>query len=76
MVDAAIKAGTSSAASTATAGRDTAVLDELVDLGMDLARAFKAKAAAALQADDLDRAVAAAAGFNRTALGIRRARPG
>ncbi|WP_395678352.1 hypothetical protein [Inquilinus sp.] len=61
------------AAPPATVTRDTAVLDELMDLGMDLARAFKAKAAAALQADDLDRAVAAAAGFNRTALGIRRA---
>jgi hypothetical protein len=75
MAEATIRSPSQAAAPPATAevGRDIAVLDELVDLGMDLARAFKAKAAAALQADDLDRAVAAAAGFNRTALGIRRA---
>ncbi len=73
MAKAAAPSDTPAAAPPATATRETAMLDELMDLGMDLARGFKAKAAAALQADDLDRAVAAAAGFNRAALGIRRA---
>ncbi|WP_395676432.1 hypothetical protein [Inquilinus sp.] len=61
------------AAPPATGGRDAAVLDELVDLGMDLARSFKAKSKDLLKADDLDRAAVAEASFNRTALGVRRA---
>ncbi|MBW8724635.1 MAG: hypothetical protein JF625_05695, partial [Inquilinus limosus] len=72
MAKAAAPSDTPAAAPPATATRAAAMLDELMDLGMDLARAFKAKADAALQADDLDRAVVAADSFNRTALGVRR----
>ncbi len=72
MAKATAPSDTPAAAPPATATRAAAMLDELMDLGMDLARAFKAKADAALQADDLDRAVVAADSFNRTALGIRR----
>lgn len=77
MAKAATRSRSQAAAPLATAtgevGREAAVLDELMDLGMDLARAFKAKAGALLQADDLDRAAVAEVSFNRTALGVRRA---
>jgi hypothetical protein len=73
MVKAAIQAGTPTAASPATDEADTTMLSELAGLAMELARAFQARAVAAIQADDLDRAGKAEASFNRTALGIRRA---
>ncbi|WP_343716377.1 hypothetical protein, partial [Inquilinus sp.] len=75
MVDGAVNAGTPAAASPATgqAGRYAEVLAELTEMALELARAFKGTALAAVRAGDLDRAAVAEAGFNRTALGIRRA---
>ncbi|KGM35126.1 hypothetical protein [Inquilinus limosus] len=75
MVDGAVNAGTSSAAAPATgqAARYAEVLAELTEMALELARAFQVRALAADRAGDLDRAVVAEAGFNRTALGIRRA---
>uniref|UniRef100_UPI0031D6A601 hypothetical protein n=1 Tax=Inquilinus sp. TaxID=1932117 RepID=UPI0031D6A601 len=75
MVDGAVNAGTPAAASPATgpAGRYAEVLAELTEMALELARAFQGTALAAVRAGDLDRAAAAEAGFNRTALGIRRA---
>lgn len=75
MVDGTIKARTPFATSPATQApaRAVEVLSELTELALELARALQAKALAAVQADDLGRAGKAEAGFNRTALGIRRA---
>ncbi|WP_395673312.1 hypothetical protein [Inquilinus sp.] len=52
---------------------DDAILSGLIQLSAALARAFQAQGAAALEADDLDRASKAATQFNRLFLGIRRA---
>ncbi|WP_395678181.1 hypothetical protein [Inquilinus sp.] len=52
---------------------DDAILSGLIQLSAALARAFQAQGAAALEADDLDRAAKAATQFNRLFLGIRRA---
>ena len=75
MVDAAVNAGTPAAAAPATgqAGRYAEVLAELTEMALELARAFQGTALAAARTGDLDRAAIAEAGFNRTALGIRRA---
>ena len=62
------------AASPATdeAARDTEVLSELMELGLQLARAFQAQGLAAIQAGDPDKAGDAETRFNHLALGIRR----
>jgi hypothetical protein len=75
MVDGAISSGPSSAASPATevAAQDAAVLSELTELALGLARGFQAQGVAALEAGDLDRAGEAETRFSSLFLGIRRA---
>jgi hypothetical protein len=58
---------------TPLAGRAPELLAELAELGMAAARAFQAQVVKAANAGDLDRAAVAEAGFNRSALGVRRA---
>ncbi|MFE0754875.1 hypothetical protein ACFW16_13055 [Inquilinus sp. NPDC058860] len=73
MVDAAINAGTPSAASPAADEADAAMLSRMAALAEALAAGFQAQGLAALKAGDLDRAGKAEAGFNSLFLGIRRA---
>lgn len=53
--------------------RDVEVLSRLMELGLEMAEVFQAQAIAAAKAGEDDKAAAAEAGFNRTALGVRRA---
>ncbi|OWJ66194.1 hypothetical protein [Inquilinus limosus] len=71
MVDDAIKAEIPPAASPAT--DEAAVLSELTELALGLARGFQAQGVAALEAGDLDRAGEAETRFSSLFLGIRRA---
>jgi hypothetical protein len=75
MVDGAINSETPSAASPATevAAQEAAVLSELTELALGLARGFQAQGMAALEAGDLDRAGEAETRFSSLFLGIRRA---
>ncbi|MFE0758464.1 hypothetical protein ACFW16_31185 [Inquilinus sp. NPDC058860] len=73
MIDAAINAGTPSAASPATDEADLAMLSRMAALAEALATGFQAQGLAALKAGDLDRAGKAEAGFSNLFLGIRRA---
>jgi hypothetical protein len=71
----ATPSGIPSAAAPATdeAALDIELLSELMRLGLELARAFQARALACLQAGDLDKAGDAETRFSRLALGLRRA---
>src|SRR5919202_1197879 len=75
MAKAAARFSSPDAAEPATvlAGRAPEMLAELAELGMEAARAFQAQIVKAAHAGDLDRAVVAEGGFNRSALGVRRA---
>jgi len=75
MDKATTRSAPSSAASPATeeAVRDAEILSELAELSLELARAIQAAAVKAVKAGKLDTVATAEAGFNRLALGIRRA---
>src|SRR5690348_14983924 len=75
MVKATARPSTPAAALPAAdeAAREAEVLSRLMDLSLELAEVFQAQAIAAAKAGENDRAAAAEAGFNRTALGLRRA---
>jgi len=64
---------TAAPAATEEAVRDAAILSELVELSLELARVFQAAAMKATKAGELDKAEAAETRFSRLALGIRRA---
>ncbi len=65
--------GDETLAAASPAADEAAMLSELMELALELARAFQARALAALAADDLDRAGDAEARFSSLFLGIRRA---
>ncbi|WP_395677282.1 hypothetical protein, partial [Inquilinus sp.] len=73
MVDAATRTEIAHAAPPVPEEADDAILSGLIQLSAAMARAFQAQCAAALQADDLDRAGKAETHFSRLFLGIRRA---
>ncbi len=65
--------GDETLAAASPAEDEAAMLSELMELALELARTFQARALAALAADDLDRAGDAEARFSSLFLGIRRA---